>query len=115
MKKRILSCMAYLKSDSAVEISESLNEVLQYDAEPKSLSSAFLIEVDHLMDQYLYQYEKLKNEEDNIFSEIESLTRRLNSPPFELSDKSIMSPSERIKLVSSSSMFCISWWGVFNS
>ncbi|VUZ51583.1 unnamed protein product [Hymenolepis diminuta] len=98
MKQSILSCIDYLKSNNIVTFSESVGEVIQTDAEPKTLSEAFLSEVDQLMDQYLYHYEKLKNEEENVFAEIESLSRRLDLPSFEVPEKSAKSPSERIKL-----------------
>lgn len=99
MRQSILSCIDYLKSDNIVTFSESVSEVIQTDVEPKTLSEAFLSEIDQLMDQYLYHYDKLKNEEENVFAEIESLSRRLDLPSFEVPEKSAKSPSERIKLV----------------
>nr|CDS30358.1 protein regulator of cytokinesis 1 [Hymenolepis microstoma] len=98
MKQRILYFIDYLKSDNTIICSGPVSEVIQADAEPEVLSETLLSKVDHLMDQYLYQYETIKSEEENVFAEIESLTRRLDLPSFELPAKSTKSPSERIEL-----------------
>ncbi|KAM7537197.1 hypothetical protein Aperf_G00000078594 [Anoplocephala perfoliata] len=97
MKRRILSCIDYLKSDCTLSPPESVREIIESNSEPKNLSAEFMSEVGHSLDQHLYLFEKFKSEEEEIFTEIGSLLRRLDLPPFDLPEKTSKCPSERIK------------------
>lgn len=99
MKRRILACVDYLKSDCTSSLPDSVREMIDLNSEPKNLSAGFLSEVDQLLDRHLYLFEKFKSEEENIFTEIDSLRRRLDLPPFDLPEKTLTCPSERIKMV----------------